>query len=881
MFKCIRDHTPCLPQWWIHFTQRYSLRLVLMAFLVTFGILVYTVTGFNINTDLADMVSDKLPFRKFEKDYGKAFPQLSDVIVVVIDADTPELALNTRKLMENLLMKEKNLFKTIYIPEGGSFFEKNGLLYRSVDELEEFADHLAVVQPFLAILSQDLSLKGLFSVLEKVVRPSEELISDNKRLIPLFGRLSDAFKNTMEKKPYQLSWQEIMTNKKVEKQQLRQFIILQPFLDYSLLYPAKEAIDTIRRLADEFQFNKSQGVKIRITGDAVLQHEDLLSVRKGIGLAAIISLILVGIVLYIGLGSSRLVFISLLTLIMGLIWTMGFAIAFIGSLNLISITFAVLYIGLGIDYSIQFCLRYRELIQSGLSKKEAVSDTAKGVGNALLLCSITTAIGFYAFVPTAYSGASELGLIAGTGMFINFFANITILPALLNLLPPKENTVRSFIIPKRLAMLPERHEGMIALGSIILGIGAVFFLPKVFFDFNPLNLSNPVAESVLTARELFNDAKTSPWTISTLANNLTEAKEIASRLKDLKEVDMAITIADFIPEKQTEKLDIIYDTALFMPSLPKDIQFSEQDYEEKVRALKRFEKTLKDSLLSSKLNQAYISSIRRLYETIKNFNTHLEARRESLHLLNVLEKGLLINLTILLQDLENLLQPRAFGIADLPRELTDRFVTQDGRYRIQVFPNENITNMDTLQRFVSTVRTITPDATDAPVTILESGKAIVLAFKRAILFALIMITLFLLTVLRSRSEIVLILIPLLLALLLTAAASVLLTIPFNFANIIVVPLLLGIGVDYAIHLVYRFRSEGPSRGGVLQTSTARAVLFSALTTIVSFGSLSFLHHKGTASMGKLLTLCNGFMIICNLIILPAYLKLYKRVSEKL
>ena len=881
MFKCIRDNTPCLPQWWVDFTLNYSLGLVVVAFLITVVILAYTVTHFKINTDLNDMVSDKLPFRKIEIDYGDAFPQLSDTIVVVINAHTPELASHARKLMAQSLMKEKSIFKTIYIPGGGSFFEKNGLLFLSIEELEALTDNLAQAQPFLALLSQDLSLKGLFSVLETFLRHSEEVMGDKKKLVLLFDRLSDAFEHAINRDPYRLSWQEIMIGEQVKKSQLRQFIVLQPFLDYSVLYPAKQAIQTIHRIADELQLNDENGVKIRITGSIALNHEDLINVQEGIGTAAIISLILVGVVLYIGLYSGGLVFISLVTLITGLIWTMGFAIVATGSLNLISITFVVLFIGLGIDYSVQVCLRYKELIELGVNHRDAIPNAVKGVGNALLLCTITTAIGFYAFVPTAYAGASELGMISGTGMFINFFANIAILPALLHLTPLKKGKNLPLSISKRLLILPDKYAGMIAAGAIILGLVAAALLPKVYFDFNPLNLSNQSAESVVTAKELFKSGKTSPWTISILAGSLTQAKQLTSELRGLKEVERAITIADFIPENQTEKLDIVSDMALFMPPIPQDAHLSPRDYAHTIAALESFEATLKDSLTASpEPNDTYTSAARRLHGTLKNFDAGVDDSPEGQRALTLLAKGLLVDLTLLLHNLETSLQARAFGESDLPKELRQRFVSRDGRYRIQVFPRENITDIDVLKHFASVVSAIAPDATGAPVTILESGKAIVSAFKRALIFALIIITIFLLVVLRSRPEVALILIPPLLAILLTAATAVLLDIPFNFANIIVLPLLLGIGVDYGIHMVYRFRTELSSKAGVLGTSTARAVLFSALTTIMSFSSLSILAHRGTASMGKLLTLCISFMILCTLMVLPAFLKLHKGMSEK-
>jgi len=203
-------------------------------------------------------------------------------------------------------------------------------------------------------------------------------------------------------------------------------------------------------------------------------------------------------------------------------------------------------------------------------------------------------------------------------------------------------------------------------------------------------------------------------------------------------------------------------------------------------------------------------------------------------------------------------------------------VSADGRYRVQVFPRENMLDRKALERFIHSVRTLAPDATDTPVTVYESGRAVVSSFRQAALSALIVITLYLLFELRSISFTILILIPLVLAMLLTAASSVLLDIPFNFANVIIVPLLLGVGVHSGLIFILRYRTEPPPDGNMLKSSTARAVMFSTLTTIVSTSSLSFSAHRGIASMGMLLALCLSFMLLCTLILLPALLELLRK-----
>jgi len=766
------------------------------------------------------------------------------------------------------------------VPGGGDFFEENGLLYLSVDELETLTDNLAEVQPFLGLLSQDLSLQNFFNILGEFVDESGGTIADNPRILLLFDQLSAAVDHSLTDTPYHFSWQKIMLGDSAGKAKNRQFIVIRPFLDYRTLAPGKRAIRTIRETVNDLGLNAENGVKVRITGSVALKNADLASVSSGIGLAAAISFILVAVVLYIGLRSAGMVVMSLVTLTISIVWTLGFAIAFIGSLNMISIAFVVLFIGLGVDYSIQLCLRYDELLAAEFEGRSAIAEATREVGKALFLCTTTTAIGFYAFVPTAYKGASELGIIAGSGMFIIFLANVTVLPALLNLFQTPGENIRPSATGHAATTFINKHFRAILLGTALLSAGAAFLSTRVTFDFNPINLSNQSAEAVSTAEELFADSKTSPWTIAVLAGNLKQAQELANQLKKVPEVDAAISIANFIPGNQQEKLDMIADIALFMPAGLKDAHISPLNPAAAMTAIKNFTGTLQQSpLLSPDSGGTSVPAAKRLHDNLLRL-IQGDTSQKAVPALQLLEKEAVANLATSLNDLYTLVnQPYEFNLEDLPPELINRFVSEDGQYLIQVFPKNNINNLEALKGFVTAVKAIAPHATSNPVTIFESGKAIVSAFRSALFIALAAIVLFLAVTLRNLRDIVLMVTPLLLALLFTIATTVLADIPFNFANIIVLPLLLGIGVDYGIHLVLRYRTDSISNDNLLQTSTARAVFFSAVTTILSFSSLIFSSHRGTASMGILLSICNGFMIVCTLIVLPAILKQLQTKQE--
>jgi hypothetical protein len=251
MLNRAQAYSTRLLAWWVNSIRRHALLAMLVTFLTTAGVLAYTISHFRIDTDVTDMISDKLPYRKLEKEFQRAFPQLGNTIVVVIDAETPEAARFERKRMAERLKEEVGLFKRVYIPGGGEFFEKNGFLYLSVSDLQELADNLADAQPLLGFISRDLSLRGLFSLLEKILSQEGDR-EQRERLVPLFDRLSKAFESAASSRPYQLSWQELVVGKDAAREMSRQFIILEPVIEDNTLAAGEAAHHPARdgRLGD-------------------------------------------------------------------------------------------------------------------------------------------------------------------------------------------------------------------------------------------------------------------------------------------------------------------------------------------------------------------------------------------------------------------------------------------------------------------------------------------------------------------------------------------------------------------------------------------------------------------------------------------------------
>ncbi len=863
---------------WTDGVRRLAWLVVAASVLLSAVAAVYLAENIRINTDTGDMLSADLAFRRHSAELNKAFPQFSDNLIVVIDGDSPDLSDDAARALADQLRQQPKLFGRVDDPAGNEFLRRNGLLYLELDDLYDLSDRLAEAQPFLGALWRDPSLVGLFRMLDLAI---DEFLKDPAEapfeLMTVLAALADVAEAQKAGEFRQLSWQTLMSGAVAPEDEIlanRRVLVLQPALDFKSLRPAAKAMAGVRAAARDLGLTRETGVQVRLTGSAALAHEELQSVEKGMGVAGGVSLFLVVVLLLIGFRSLRLAVAALVTLLMGLIWTAAFAILALGALNLISVAFAVLFIGLSVDFGIHYGLRYKEGMDRDGDHARALSEAAEQVGGALTLCALSAAIAFYSFLPTDYLGLAELGLIAGTGMFIAFFANITVLPALLTVMP------RARGLHKRGGgrMIPVRpvfqsfirfNSAAVCWSALAVGVAAAFVVPKAMFDFDPLNLKNPKTESVATIFDLMENNHTSPYSITVLTRNLDAAQALAGQMNALSEVDGTATLADYVPTDQPEKLEVIATMGLFlMPAFASAETNAPPSMEDRRAALGQIQGRLGElSALQGAVGEA--KAARRLSRALAALFGDGPAKEAGL---KELETRLLAALPGRLEALNLSLTAEPVRLENLPRDIAANQVAADGRARLEGFPKEDLRDREALTRFVQSVKGVAANAIGSSVVILEAGNAVVAAFWQAGIISVALISVLLLAVLNRWLDMVLVFAPLTLAALLTVAASVIFDIPFNFANIIVLPLLFGLGVASGIHLMLRQREEN-SVSGVLETSTPRAVVFSALTTIGSFGSIALSSHPGMASMGLLLTISISLTLGCTLVVLPALMGL--------
>jgi uncharacterized protein len=490
------------------------------------------------------------------------------------------------------------------------------------------------------------------------------------------------------------------------------------------------------------------------------------------------------------------------------------------------------------------------------------------MASPLLLAAAAITTAFYAFLPTAYVGLSELGLIAGTGLIIALTTTLTLLPALVTVLkPPTERKPIGYAVLAPLDRFLERRRNWVVGTTVAVTILGLPLLSGSRFDFNPLNLRAQDTESVATVLDLMKEPDTSPNTVDVLRRDIAQASATAERLRDLPEVGRVLTLQSFVPQDQEAKLSLIEDANFFLQNtLSPDEVDAEPLPGETMAALNKLVHDLYET--AGGLDSAAAVDARWLASVLAPLaNGPAIALDQARH-------ALIAPLNTTLRQARLLLGAERVSIEALPPTLKREWISTDGQARIEVKPRADTNDNASLHRFVDAVRTVTPDAAGKPIFVIEAASSVVHAFLQAGVLSVVAIALILFVALRRWIDVALTLVPLLIAIVVTLEICVLIGLQLNFANIIALPLLLGVGVAFKIYYIVAWRS---GERNFLQSSLTRAIIYSACTTATAFGSLWFSHHPGTSSMGKLMALSLATTLAAAVIFQPALIATQQQI----
>jgi len=851
-----------------HASERHAYLTLTAAFAITLALGSFAATRITFNADPNALFSADLRFQRAIVEFEQYFPVLTNSLLIVIDAETPEQVRRAAERLTPALDAQRQYFHRAYLPGEDRFFERHGLLYGSVEEVYDFADHMAVVQPVLAELARDPTLPTL----TKVLRTGLDAVADgsvrDEGWDSVLAHIRTAVVAIDGGDDSALSWESVLISGTGFEPVTRTVIVAEPILDFERVFAAERSIDAVRATVLRLGLVPENGVEVRITGYPAINYEEMVGLATDTTLAGVLSFVFVIAILSFAFRSWRMVLAAAITLMAGIVWAVAFSAATVRELNPISITFGILVIGLGIDFMIHLGMHIVEEATHGANIEDAIHRAMLDTGVALTLCALTTGVGFLAFVPTEFRGVSDLGMAAAGGMVSILILTFTLFPALIRLL----------LVPKALArfvargpdaglrILAQHHPATVIGIASALGIAALLLLPSVDLETNVISLRNQSTESVQSFKDLLEERTTTPWFLDALAPSIDEAVMLADRMRELPTVDKVATLADFVPEEQDEKIEILGDVSLML-GLP-DVTPRRPAAPERQRAALE---ELRDYLATAPLGEDHPLSplVRDLHAALVDLLAADVAGDASR--ISRLADVLLDPIPDQIARLEANLDVGKIDRADLPPKLVERMLSADGHARIQVYPAEDLWNHAAMVDFVESIRPVWPEITGLPVNLVESARATWHSLRAALLWAALAIAALLIALWRNALETVIVMLPLLLAVLLTLVSTVVLPVTLNFGSVVVLPLLLGIGVDSGIHLVERFRQVDGRTEALLDSTTARAVLFSGFTTVASFGTLMISLNVGVASLGKLLVVGMAWTLLANLVLLPAIL----------
>jgi hopanoid biosynthesis associated RND transporter like protein HpnN len=879
--------------------KRWAWWIILASLALTVVSVYYTYNHLTFRTSRSDLVaSDQrllLLGEQLTKDFGSR-----DDLVVVVENGHPDHAKAYADALAAELKKYPKEFPEVFYRLQPEAFKKWALLYLEPKQIQEIKDNLKEHQGLLASLAANPGLTHFYQGVNQELTQSllgelfvgflNEDQADNK--IPDLSLLVASLRQLQHglegNKPFTsplagffIKGMEDLDHEGyflTENNKYLLFLVTSPNDGYS---QASSSVELLREIVARVQA-RFPGVKAGVTGPTPLEADEMGSAMADIALATWLSLAAQMLLLILFLRSVKRPLLEGLVLVVSLCWTFALATLVVGHLNLLSIVFAPLMLGITIDFGVHwFCRLEEEQSFQGKTNGNAMTCTMHRAAPAIVYAALAAAASFVPLTLTGFKGLAELGLILTFGVLLTLVATLTLLPSLVLLterynyhepLPKCPGTPRPFL------QLSWRNPGLVATAGLLLtALGGVSLL-HVKFDLNPLHLQNQKTESVVWEMKLLKDSRYSTSYGALTTRSLEDLKAKSAILKQLPTVSHVESILSFFPEQPEAKREQLAELApifqqVSFPSSP----VSPANPQELAQVLGSIRYKLARALESDP-NLAQVKEARDLLDRITP--ELLAAGPQTGAHLATFEKKFVQDLKDKWDFFRDGVNCPLPGLSDLPAEVRDRFISSQGAFLLRVFSSEDIWDPVPLGKFVKDLQRVDPDVTGDPVLLYYFTKA----FRNACLWAagvgLLVITFMLWAVFRSLKLTLLALLPLFVGTGWTLNLMWLLGIPFNQANVLFLPLILGEGIEFGIIILVRWQMEESARVITLPASTAKGVLLAALTTTVGFGSLMVSGHQGTFSLGLLATVGSLSVLLASLSVLPAFLRLVDRAARR-
>ena len=871
---------------WTHVCLRWPLAIVIGAILSAGLAGVWTARHLGYKVSRVDLLDPKSEYNKLWIDYIHEFGEDDDAVVVV-EGRSREEVIAVLEAVSREVAREGDLFRSVLHEVDLSRIRAKGLHYLSPADLAAIDRFIERTEPILAggwaQLKVGTMVAGMAgqmvaggvpgqaeSPTAALERYSEALLAGMERSAQAADPRLAEYVSPWPSMPESLgTLRDLSSEHLLAKDGRLGFVLLRMVKAEGGFAGASAATDELRRIIAAVAA-RHPDTTIGLTGLPVMEDDEMRSSQQSMVWASGLSLAAVAIVIIAGFGGIRHAMMANGVLVIGMAWAFGWATVSVGHLNILSVTFTVTMIGVGIDYGTYYIGRYLEFRRAGHTCDAALLETSGSVGPGILTGAITTAVAFFCAALTSFVGVAELGMIAGGGILLCCAAELLVLPAVVAIVDrsrlggriPEPVPVHAWLAPVL------RHPRFVALAAMAGTMALAGGLHELDYDHNLLNLQPDGLESVAVEKKLLEECDQSVWYALSIADSREELLARKEQLKALPSVERVDEIASLLPVDEDLKRPIIARIRGRLANLP------ERPPEIPVDRLEALGETL---------GWAQGEAVKRPGGLRTAW--HLERAREALRrmgpddcfrTLAAFQQRAAGDLLTRLHALAGVADPEPPQLADLPPSLVERFVGSSGRHLLKIYGRGDIWNFDSLERFVKDVRAVDPRATGNPLQAYEASLEMKRSYEQAAVYSLIVILAVLWLDFRSIQHALLAALPLALGMAQTLGLMGLVGIDLNPANLIGIPLILGIAVDYGVHIVHdALERPGPYR---ISASTANSVLVDALTTILGFGALMVASHKGLESLGRVLTLGVTTCTITSLVILPAILALVRPVG---
>jgi len=906
------------------------------------------VTVFRLQFDMdrnALVGADKPSHRNFLA-MKREFPGQDDLVVVVESDDTEKNRqfverLGTRLEGESTARNATNVFGDVFYKGDLRLMGDKALLFFPQTNLVEFVQAIGEYRPFLDRFTTTTNLPALFRQINLLIRSSGNERTDKTdqfvRMLPAMERLIRMMTASLSRPGTPPSpgiealfggGQEAEREKYITFDKGRIYLVsakprlvvasasdVQPDWWERLIgrnpVPTPQRIEEARfALQDDVNARATErlrelvaevrqevpGVNLGVTGESVLDYDEMQQSQRDSTIATLLSLVICAAIFIVGYRQTGRPLKAVLCLIVGLAYTMGFTTVAVGHLNILTVTFVPMLIGLAIDFGVHLVTRYEEELRHGRSEHEALFKAVVFTGQGIFTGCFTTAGAFLAMALTDFRGIREMGVITGGGMILCLVPMITLLPVLL-LRGSRQNRIdesagarelrsealQSFEAGGEPVDLRARLERLwldrprTVLGiTLALCLLAAIKLPSVHFDYNLLHMQSEGLPSVVFERKLIDSAEKSVLYGALVADSLPQAADLERRARALPTVSTTDSMARFLSEDSAGKLQLIGQVKSNLAGIrfnpPDTAPVDLDDFRIRLLAFGGYMSLAADALAKTE-EKDLATQVGSLRSAVTDLLAALARGDSKAHALKLgaFQRAFLGELhdtigAILRQDNSGPLR-----IDDLPPALKGRFVGTSGKHLVQVYPRSNVWERAEQEAFVKELRSVDPNVTGTPVQLYEYTSLLKDSYVEAAWWALGAIVILVFIHFRAIVPVLLSLLPVAIGALWMVGFMGWSGIPFNPANIMTLPLVIGIGVTNGIHILNRFAEE--RNPGILAKSTGKAVLVSGLTTIAGFGSLIVGDHRGIQSLGWVMAVGTATCMFAGLTALPALLTL--------